>query len=227
MGKRQTYIVNDEVFKTKKELQEHIRNIVKSYKNREKINNQHFIFMLELLKNHPHYQTKIGCGVQAMYIAQNPVYRQNRTFYLVRFDNSETDFSWTECLKPTSKRQKIMHAFRVLVKHYILEFKDNFLKQYGDGAICEITGESISFNDCHVDHKSPKTFEVLFETFIEKNDINLETIDLKNEQADNKYQDEIVDESLASLWIKYHNTHAELRVISPLANLSHVKSKKN
>jgi hypothetical protein len=108
MGKRQSYIVNGQVFTTKKELEKRIReDIVNKYKNGENLNNEDFTFMLDLLKNHPYYQTKIGCGVVAMYINQNPVYWQTRTFYIIRQDKTETDFSWTECLKQTPKIQKV------------------------------------------------------------------------------------------------------------------------
>lgn len=223
MTKRQALVINGEMFKTKTELEERVRGIVASYPDRQILNPIDFDFMVSLLGNHPQSDVKCGCGVAALYIQRNPVYPSNRNFMIVRADDSETDFSWRECLHPTSHAKKVQRACRVLVEPYTMEFKQAFFEEQGGQAICPLTGETIRFVGSHVDHVAPKTFERLFDAFLSHHGLDVNQIALKDELVDNKYVDQLEDYDLAELWIDFHNQHAELRVISALGNLSHAK----
>ena len=223
MAKRQTYLVHGEVFRTKSELQERIKRILWRYEDRQTLATDDFEFMLDLLQHHPRAETKMGVGVAHMLVKKNPIYHGTRSFYLVRLDGTETDFSYLECITPTSKRKKVKMACRALVEPYTMEFKQRFFDERGGVAICELTGEKIYFIGSHVDHIPPKTFDALFAQFIDYYGIDIEAIDLKDEFVDNKIQNELADENLSTLWVKWHNEHAELRVVSKCANLSRVK----
>lgn len=224
MAKRQTYIVRGEVFRTKSELQERVKRILWSYKDGQTLATDDFEFMLDLLQNHPRAETKKVAGVAYMLVKKNPIYHGTRSFYLVRHDGTETDFSYIECITPTPKRKKVKMACRVLVEPYTIEFKRRFFDERGGAAICELTREEIHFIGSHVDHVPPKTFDALFAQFICYYDIDIEAVEFKDECVDNKIQDELADENLSTLWVKWHNEHAELRVVSKRANLSHVKT---
>jgi hypothetical protein len=223
MTKRQTLAVNGETFKTKSELEKRVQGIIASYPDRQILNPIDFDFMHDLLGNHPQSDIKLGCGVAAFYIQRNPVYPSNRNFMIVRRDDSETDFSWRECLRPTPHCKKVQRACRVLVEPYTMEFKQAFFEEQGGQAICPLTGQTIRFIGSHVDHIAPKTFERLFDAFLLQYSLDVNQIALKNELEDNKYVDELEDYNLAELWIDFHNQNAELRVISALGNLSHAK----
>lgn len=224
LSKRQAIVVNGEIFKTKVQLEERVRGIAASYPDRQLLNPLDFAFMLDMLGNHPQACVKVGCGISAFYVQRNPIYPSNRNFMLVRGDGSETDFSWRECLRPTPHWKKVQRACRVLVEPYTMEFKQAFFEEQCGEALCPLTGQVIRFVGSHVDHVAPKTFERLFNDFLVQHGLDVEQIPLRNELADNKYVDQLDDYDLAESWIDFHNQHAELRVISALANLSHAKA---
>ncbi|CAD8105079.1 unnamed protein product [Paramecium sonneborni] len=55
--------------------------------------------MLDVLKHHHNYKQKLGVGIKSMMVDQNTKYQQNRTFYLIRNDDTRADFSYEKCLK--------------------------------------------------------------------------------------------------------------------------------
>jgi hypothetical protein len=224
---RKTYIVSGEYFKTKGELQERVKGILWTYLEGQSLPDNDFEFMLDLLSNHPRADIKIGCGVARIFTKKNPIYTHTRAFYLERTDGSQTDFSYIECITPASKRKKFFRACRALLEPSMMTFKQRFFDERGGVATCEFTGQPIQFIGSHVDHVPPKTFDTLLNEFIELYQIDPETITLKDELLDNKYQDELADEALAELWVNWHNERASLRVVSRLANLSHVKAEAN
>ena len=67
-------------------------------------------FLLELIKNHPQYKLKCGSGISKFFIKKTQW--NNNGFYLKRTDNTETDFSYIQCLNPRSKIQNIKTACR-------------------------------------------------------------------------------------------------------------------
>lgn len=223
MGKRQSFVVNGELFETKKALEERVQAIVASYKDNEQLNMFDFEFVLDLLGNHPHADVKIGGGVALMQVKRNPVYPSTRGFYLTRQDGSGTDFSWRKCLTPPPKTKKVRAAFRALIEPDTMHFKQEFFDNQFGVATCEITGEEIRYIGSHVDHRPPNTFDKIFADFLAEFDIDLEGVELKGEMRDNKYQDELADKSLADMWLAYHRHRADLRVISSAANLRQPK----
>lgn len=223
MAKRKSYSVNGEVFITKGELEDRVRSIVNRYPDNQSLDWVDLAFMVDLLSNHPQANIKVGCGIASIYVQRNPIYKKNRGFVLVRTDGTETDFSWLECIKPTPHRKKVISACRALIESYTMEFKQQYFDERGGVSTCPFTGETIRFTGSHVDHAPPMTFEVIFDNFIKGEGFDIDLVELRDEFADNKYQDELADDALAAVWIEYHNKHAQLRVISAKANLSHVK----
>jgi len=116
MSKRESYKIAGEIFSTKLALQERIKEILYRYQDGQYLSNNDFEFMLQVLKRHPNFEIKIG--VKAFFVRQNPVYKNTRCFWLVRFDGSGTDFSYQECLKPTSPEKKFFNACRVAIEPY-------------------------------------------------------------------------------------------------------------
>lgn len=69
--------------------------------------------------------------------------------------------------------------------------------------MCPIEGEEISFSNCQVDHKSPKTFDKLVNDFIEEYNININTIRIDGGD-DNTSKYKLNDSELEKKWISYH-----------------------
>jgi hypothetical protein len=224
MGKRQSFIINGEKFATKKDLLARVREILHSYKDGQALNMFDFAFIRDLLNNHPQAEQKIGCGISSIFVKQNPVFHGNRGFWITRDDDTQTDFSFMECLSPSSPKRKVLSAFRAAVEPFTFAFKQQFFDSRPDGtAICDYNGQALTFVGSHVDHKPPNTFEKIFNDFIGSEDLDIAKIELLGGAQDNVIQDQIADPTIKERWITFHNQQAELRVISSKANLSDVK----
>jgi hypothetical protein len=210
------------LFWTKKSLTEYIRAIVGKYKDEQTLDKWDTAFVLELIHNHPQAATKLGVGIKSIIVRRNPVYTQTRGFYLNRIDGTGTDVSWTECLTPTPHHKKVIRAMRYLIEEQTFLFKQKYFDDT-QSPICELTGESMTFLDAHVDHKSPLTFDKLVEDFCKEYGIDLNTVPLRDDLADNKYMDLLDDDLLALRWQEYHRQRAVLRVVSRFGNLSIAK----
>lgn len=220
---RDPYIVNGQSFRTKQDLREHIRQIRDSYTDGAILADDHFEFMLDLLNRHEEAGIKIGCGVACMYTRANEVFKNNREFWLVRTDGSETDFSFEICLKHETKLQKFKSACRTAVAPIVMGFKLDFFDQAGGVALCPVTGDKITLRkNSHVDHARPNTFDKIVSDFIEGYGLDVEAIDLITAE-DGRVTNEIRSERIKADFIKFHNERANLRVISRYANLSIVK----
>lgn len=221
VAKRQSFHISGETFTTKEALRDRIRGIVAAYSDEQELSVTDLTFTLAVLDRHPQAETKVGCGVASMTVRTNPVYRSNRGFYLIRVDGTGTDWSWTECLNPTPHPRKVIRAMRVLVEPQTLAFKHAFFAK--GPQVCELTGALITFVGSHVDHIPPLTFEKLVADFLEEYRLDIGAIPLRDELADNNYVDAIDDDFIAVRWIEYHRSHAALRVVSRLGNLSNSK----
>lgn len=127
MSKRKVFVIGSETFVTQGALKKRIQEILRQYKNEQELSNHDFLFMLEVLKNHPNYNIKNGIGIKKIFVRQNPVYKNTRGFWLSRLDGSETDFSYLECLTETKHEKKFLNACRVAIEPYTQEYKKKFL----------------------------------------------------------------------------------------------------
>jgi len=110
--------INGKNYKTKKEVTKIIQNILYKYDIEESINNEDQQILLELLKYHPDYKQKIGCGILKIkiYITQY----KRRGFKLIRIDKSSTDFSYIKCITNPSLLTKIKCCCRNAIKDDII-----------------------------------------------------------------------------------------------------------
>lgn len=225
-----TYLVNGIEFRTQQALVEFVRSILRKYPKKDNtLNTADTAFMMGLLQRHPESDTKIGCGVASMYVADNPIYpgERNRCFYLRRHDGTETDFSFWECIRSTPHDKKVVRAMRSAVEIDTFTFKQAAFDAAPDGVLeCPDTGERLSFATAHVDHKAPQTFDNLVKQFLETEGLRFTDIAVR-ETKDNEYQDLLTDEGIHNRWVAYHNQNATLEIVSQTANLSHRKRSKH
>lgn len=207
-------------FATKEALKREIRRRIASYEDQEPFVSDDVLFFSDVLAMHPQAALKRGAGIAGFFVAQNPVYPQTRTLYLLRVDGSSTDWSWTECLRPTLHKQKLRHALRALIEPDTMGFKRAFFQEHGDVVLCPLAHIPMIFDTAHVDHIPPDTFETLVAAFFNAYHVDERSILFDSEGRDHFYQDTLVDTDLAQHWVRYHREHAHLRVISGFANTS-------
>lgn len=212
-------------FKTKKALVERIRSIIADYPDNILVDDDDCNFLSALIERHPESLAKKGCGIKGFYVSRNPLFpgEKQRGFRIIRIDNTETDFSFWECVTPSSHEKKVKKAFRNAIQNQLLEFKQNFFDNV-DAPICPVTGHVMEFTGSHVDHVHPRTFERLLLDFLNAQKIRINSVVL-DDHGDNQYFDDLADKNLAHQWQMFHQSQARLEVISQVANLSHRKKR--
>lgn len=224
MRKHQSIVVNGEEFSSKKALQERVRSILHSYRSGNVVNMFDAPFLLSLFSRHPAADQKIGCGVAQIEVRKNLVYTHTQCFWIVRVDGTETDISYRECLSPTSHAQRFANACRAAVEPSTMAFKQrHFDSLSGQPYYCPLTGELLRFVGSHVDHIPPQTFSAILATFITRFDINVDAVVIDGRGIDGSIQDTLRDSVLEQQWIDYHDSVANLRVVSRAGNLSLAK----
>lgn len=182
-------------------------------------------FLLDLLAHHPDARRKIGAGIVAMEVRINPKYRTSRCFWAVRRDGSETDWSFTKCIYPTTTMKLLGEAFRHVVLAQTQPFKQAHFAAYANAkgeVLCPVERIWVAERDAHVDHIPPLTMEQLILDFLGSRQRAPEDIVLSS-PSDGSIGRTLADPALARDWRAYHREHARLRVVSWIANLSTIR----
>jgi hypothetical protein len=115
-------------------------------------------FLTGLLGRHPCAAEKIGPGVAWISIGPVPGYA-SRGLFVHRADGTCTDFSWRECITPTSHADQVRKAMRQAVAGQILDFQRQ--RTAPDGLLtCDATGARLPAEAIEIDHAPPE-FTVL------------------------------------------------------------------
>lgn len=168
-------------------------------------------WLAALLTLHPDAAEKTGSGVA--FIAVGPVPgKKSRGFTVHRTDGSVTDFSWLECISPTSHRTRVLTAMREAVAGQVTAFKQS---EADAGRLrCAITGEELSWGDAEVDHADP-VFQALADRYAEVSG-GYDKIRLVP-SADGMIGQPMVPED-ERVWQLYHEHAARLRILSRAAH---------
>jgi len=122
--------INGIQFSSKKSVIEYVReNIHSKYPDRQPISNDHFRFMVSLLRHHPQSDQKIGVGIRKIWIQPNEGY-STRSFWLEREDGTKTDFSFYRCVSPPSSLRNFKEACRRSVAPFVIDAKKKYFKKY-------------------------------------------------------------------------------------------------
>tara|TARA_R110000822_G_scaffold101763_5_gene228088 strand:- start:603 stop:1259 length:657 start_codon:yes stop_codon:yes gene_type:complete len=170
-----------------------------------------------LIENHPDSVGKIGCGVDHFEIRSNPVFSNQNTFYLVRNDGSETDFSFRICISGKSKTKwaDFCAAARGAISSQILIYKASRFFEV-DQPKCWITGVPLLPESCHVDHVV--TFDELLRTFISTYAVDVDSA--VSESEDGNIVPVFSSKELRESWIDFHRRNAVLDLATAEANMS-------
>ena len=218
-----TIEVGGEQFATKAKLLDRIRAILYAYPigGRLSVGDRNFLYAL-VDAHHPDGGLKIGAGVARIEVRQNQTYRNNREFWIVRTDGTETDFSFMECLRPSTPLSKFKNACRAAVAFDVARVKADFWRGK-EVATCPLTGDKMTFADSHVHHAGPSDFAAIVQSFIDRNGIDVSAVSLTG-TTDGTIGDRFSDPELERRFVEHHRRLAELQVVSAFGNLSVAKT---
>jgi len=219
-GKRRRFHVAGHVFKTQKALIEHVRGIMARATPGKGLEGEDLEFMAALLKRHPDAEAKIGAGVRAIRLEPNPVW-DTLMFVLTRVDGSETDFSYRECVSPSSHISDVRAACRRAVVEDIIEFKQQYFTDHADAlnhVLCPLTGRLLGWRDVHVDHAPPWVFRRIVDEFLRSEGTAPEDVEIE-EHGDGDVEMCLAEPALAERFRAFHRRLANLRVINARENL--------
>ena len=161
-------------------------------------------FLMNILSMHPGFDQKVGCGIAEFFVAPSTGRFPNHCFWLRRVDGTATDWSWNECLKPSTHAQKVYRAARQSVLPQIFAFKDS-----RPAVAC---GHEDA-KDFHVDHVRP-CMNIFAEWMAAQEDVRLQPS--RDCDAINRFADPAVEAS----WQAFHAEHAQLQLLCAHCNLS-------
>lgn len=207
-------------FKTQKQLEEHVRNLLRKIGAGNKVPVEHEPFFHQLIARHPEHLAKIGVGVgvKAFEVIKNLLNPKALGLDILRIDGSRIDISWVKCVstKAQSASQNLKKAMRYAIRGQISEFREKQL--YANG-YCGICGKHVARREAsniHVDHVSP--FDWLAEEFIAKRADNPTTF--RDVFGGNSAAFYAKDAQYEKEWEEFHKKSASLRLACKGCNLS-------
>lgn len=214
-----SYTIAGHMFDTQKDLVAHVQSILRSHPAPTRLSGDDAAVMSDLLLRHPRAERKIGVGVEAIWVRRNAG-GFGSGFFVERKDGTCIDFSYKQCIRPQTNATKAKFAFRRAIDSQVIAVKRGVFIDPQGHITCPVTGESITWEDSHVDHEPPNTFAVLLTEFCELRNIDLDTIELyepKNGIG------KLLPPRVEADWAEWHRQHAILRVISAEANMRVVR----
>ena len=202
-------IIGNRKFSSKASCTRAVQKVLHGCNCGSKLVGKDFVFIMDLLRNHPRPDKKIGCGIEAIFVEQTKYGK--RGFYALRKDGTRTDFSYIQCITPSSHIKKLRAACRTAIWAFIVEFKDykfsgkNFIR-------CPISNEIAFKKDCVVHHKI-FSFEEIFCSWIKERGIVIEIIKLGGFE-DNCESVYFLDKVVEKSFVDFHNERAVLQVLS-------------
>lgn len=219
------YQVGSRLFPRKNDLLAHVQQILHTTPLDAPVTELDLAFLLDLLAHHPDARRKVGAGIAEMYVRLNPKYPTSRCFWAVRRDGSETDWSFTKCIYPTTTMKLLGEAFRHAVLAQTQPFKQAHFAAHANArgeVLCPVERIWVGAQEAHVDHIPPLTMEQLIVDFLAARQRAPEDVEL-SAPRDGSIGRTFADPVLARDWRAYHREHARLRVVSWIANLSTIR----
>ncbi len=217
------YLLGNQWFCTKEDMKRHMQAMLQAYPLGGRTSLEDTEVLRALLEYHPRAAQKIGCGIATFEVRAAPAapgLPAGRCFYLLRVDGSTDDFSYLKCLAAPSPRALFRAICRRLIAPMMASYKDAYFQAHAgpdDCIECPITHQRVSYEQAHVDHIPPATFEELVRGFVSLHDLDESTIPLR--EIGGRMGQTFADDDLAQNWTLYHQVHAQVRVVSAYANL--------
>lgn len=200
----------------------HFKDMLGRYRPTDRVSDLDALDLAALLERHDEYTEKVGGGVRHFEVMMTE--HGTPCFRIVRTDGSGTDFSYRHCIsqRPPTRKQEVSQSFRRVVRFDLYNARDHFFAANKDAeglVVCAETGERISRDNSHMDHRAPMTFEVIVTTFLAGKGLSVDLVPLTTGQ-DNQVSPELADPALAEEFRRYHAKVAALDLVKNTANLS-------
>lgn len=176
--------------------------------------------VLALLDRHPRSKEKIGKGIKCFFSAPDE-YGNNTCIHLERIDGTAENISIKKCLKgELSPLQRFKQGARKAVEPDInaaksLAIKANLTK---DNLVkVQDHSKPVPVHEVHIDHKGGYSFNVIVESFVELNNIDLASVEYDHKQT---YGASFMDQALIDQFKAYHHRKARLGLSYSKKNLS-------
>jgi Protein of unknown function (DUF3223) len=215
------YTVAEVVFPTKNALTERARLALAGTPVGQPVSEMDTVFLLALFQYHDEWDKKSAGGIRE--ITTQTTIHGTRCFVLRKHDGNEIDISFphairlipsvrTVDLQPQALRD-FRSAARTAIQEQIFVYRDQALLQL---QTCKLTNEILSQSNAAVDHMAPNTFDELIFLFCKQKRINpLEVLVGSIAGVVATFE----DKDLLRDWKTFHQTRANLRLISRVANL--------
>lgn len=210
------------LFPSKKIATEAVRELANNAEIDTPLDGLNHEFLLALIGNHPHVAEKIGAGIQHFVVRENRfIGRKTRGFWIKRVDGSEVDFSWVECLTPSSHRQRVLNALRAEVQDDVFAFKQEAFRGRSV-APCWLSGGWTTFDEADVHHETP--FLEIVDSLLHG---DFDSIHVTTGASEGQIGDRLTDRDFADLWRDYHHKRATLHIVHRRAHQSLPKGSAN
>lgn len=209
-------------FKKQGDATAFFKAMLNRYRPGERVSDDDALDVAALLERHTEYVAKVGCGVSHFQVMMTE--HGTQCFRIIRKDGSGTDFSYPHCItqRPPSRKQEVSQAFQRAVRFDLYKARDAFFATHSDAsgnATCAVTGERITRDDAHMDHRPPMTFEVIVTTFLCGRGLSLGGVPLTTGQ-DDQVSPEVTDQTLSEAFCAYHSSVARLDLVRNTVNLA-------
>lgn len=218
MGKAKSVAIGGIYFPTQEKAMDFYRDIRDAYKDGERVSREHDLYLREMVTVHPDAKEKYGCGIDFFTVGKDKMYGTTRCFYIHRKDGTSTDVSFPAAVKGKNDRKDRLQALRHAVEGQVYEFKNSAFSK-GEAISCPVFGTALRRDKCHVDHAPPNTFMQLVNRWLKMKKMKLKDVSI-TPTMDNQFISEMTDSNQLVAWRQYHADNAQLRLLSPLANLS-------
>lgn len=167
----------------------------------------------------PIYFDKTKNGLKGYVFKQNKKWGDNYCVFVI--DNYENEVSFSEnVFKKSSAKFEVLKAFRTTIYPEIKKFKLNFKEGI---TRCQISGKIIeNYEELHVDHYD-NDFIVVVDLFLKKYKKTFK--DLKKYVVKKDSVRSFNNQKLIEYFIKFHNSHTNLRFTLKEENLKRKKKK--
>ncbi len=170
-------------------------------------NHVEFMFLMNLIKNHPNSGEKIGCGVSKFIISMNKLNKRAKHLDIQRIDGSIIDISW-KISAGSKPPNSLLQAMRYAIKDQMLEYKN---KADPECVICQ------SLENLQVDHKNP-SFKTISNSYIMlKNNITPTTFG--DDKHTHQHIFKVVDYEFENEWQQYHKQNATYQILCKTCNI--------
>ena len=222
MGKPKPVLIGRFEFDTKTAATKYVQEILNTATWGDALTGANHEFVFSLLYRHPSATEKVGCGIQ--HFTVNNDNNGCRCFYIHRTDGTNAHFSYLKSLKGRDDlRSLVLGAIHRAIDEQIWAFRDKQLQ--GGPLICCYTQQPVTRDSCHVDHLNP-TFLELYTAWMARERLVLEDLRV-SDGSGNEVGRRMTDSSQRDSWQEYHRKNAQLRMLSPLGNLSAAKIEAN